>query len=238
MAACAASRSGKRCAASARIASSCSAGTDAPGTSSAAVRRQARLPRATVRANSRAASRRFLPGGTIESSRPASRAACAFMGSASATMRHAARTPTSRGRRCVPPAPGTKPRLTSGKASWASCAPMRAWQAMASSTPPPMALPCSAMATGLEKFSTRAARSPSEIPCGSGGWPSSRRSPPPENVSPPAAMTTHDTRASVCRSSSASHRPRRTVPEIALTGGLWMVSIATPSSTAHVRGGV
>ena len=57
--------------------------------------------------------------------------------------------PTARGRRCVPPAPGTIPRLTSGWPNFAFSAAMMMSQAMASSLPPPSAKPATAAITGF-----------------------------------------------------------------------------------------
>ncbi len=57
--------------------------------------------------------------------------------------------PTSRGRRCVPPQPGMMPRLLSGWPNRARSDPMRMWQAIASSWPPPNATALMAAMTGL-----------------------------------------------------------------------------------------
>ena len=58
-------------------------------------------------------------------------------------------TPTRRGTRCVPPAPGMMPSVTSGRPTTAPGLAMRASQPSASSKPPPRAAPCSAATTGL-----------------------------------------------------------------------------------------
>jgi hypothetical protein len=58
-----------------------------------------------------------------------------------------------RGRRCVPPLPGSRPNLTSGRPNLAFGEARRRWQAMASSRPPPSAYPLMAAITGLVMFS-------------------------------------------------------------------------------------
>ena len=61
----------------------------------------------------------------------------------------AAAIAASRGRRCVPPAPGTMPSFTSGRPSLPSAAAMRKWQPSAISSPPPSAAPLIAATTGF-----------------------------------------------------------------------------------------
>src|SRR3982074_2577172 len=63
--------------------------------------------------------------------------------------------PTKRGRRCVPPAPGMSPNLTSGCPNLASPVANRMVQAIAVSQPPPRAKPFTAAITGLPRFSMR-----------------------------------------------------------------------------------
>ena len=60
----------------------------------------------------------------ISSMRPVSRACFAPIGSPLLIMSSASGTPTRRGRRCVPPAPGSRPSFTSGKPNLASAVPM------------------------------------------------------------------------------------------------------------------
>ncbi len=57
--------------------------------------------------------------------------------------------PMARGRRCVPPAPGSMASLISGSANFALSAAMTMSQASASSQPPPIAKPATAAITGL-----------------------------------------------------------------------------------------
>ena len=61
--------------------------------------------------------------------------------------------PTMRGSRCVPPAPGMMPSVTSGRPTTVPGAATRASQPSASSKPPPSAAPCSAATTGLPQSS-------------------------------------------------------------------------------------
>src|SRR2546427_363516 len=64
-------------------------------------------------------------------------------------MLSAASTPIARGRRCVPPAPGSSPSFTSGSATEAVADATRKWHASASSRPPPTQAPLIAAMTGL-----------------------------------------------------------------------------------------
>ena len=57
--------------------------------------------------------------------------------------------PTSRGRYCVPPAPGIQPRVTSGRPNCAVSDATRRSHASASSRPPPRAYPRIIATTGL-----------------------------------------------------------------------------------------
>jgi hypothetical protein len=69
----------------------------------------------------------------------------------------AAWMPMSRGKRTVPPPPGSRPSLTSGwpSFSFGSSSTKRAWQASAISSPPPNAWPLMAATTGLPAVSRR-----------------------------------------------------------------------------------
>ena len=84
-------------------------------------------------------------------SRPMPCALAGAMSLPSAQICSACCMPTSRGSRTVPPPPGSRPSFTSG---WPSLSlglsmAMRAWQASASSSPPPSAWPLIAATTGL-----------------------------------------------------------------------------------------
>ena len=69
----------------------------------------------------------------------------------------AAWIPSMRVRREMPPAPGSRPRLTSGRPSLTREPPtqIRWWQASAISSPPPSAEPLSAATTGMPRVSRR-----------------------------------------------------------------------------------
>ena len=74
---------------------------------------------ATVRAKAAAASTRSVPAGKMASKSCVS-ASCSDSTGVPVTIICSARSsPTARGRRWVPPAPGSKPSLTSGRAIWA-----------------------------------------------------------------------------------------------------------------------
>ena len=78
---------------------------------------------------------------TTRSIRPAACASRALSGLPVTHISRAFWTPTRRGSRCVPSAPGMIPRLTSGWPMSASGTAMRKWPAMAISRPPPSAVP-------------------------------------------------------------------------------------------------
>src|SRR6266446_3499568 len=63
--------------------------------------------------------------------------------------------PTKRGRRCVPPPPGTSPSVTSGWPNFAVSTAILSVHAIAVSQPPPSAKPLTAAITGLPRFSMR-----------------------------------------------------------------------------------
>ncbi len=63
--------------------------------------------------------------------------------------------PTSRGRRCVPPPPGTSPSFVSGSPRRALSAAITGSQASTSSKPPPSANPCTAAITGFRNDAIR-----------------------------------------------------------------------------------
>jgi hypothetical protein len=90
---------------------------------------------------------------TMASMKPSFTASAAETGSPVTMILSAASPPIRRGRRCVPPAPGTKPRFTSGRPTCAEASATRAWQASASSSPPPSAEPWMAATTGTLQFS-------------------------------------------------------------------------------------
>ena len=72
---------------------------------------------------------------------PAASAFGADTGLPSVDISSAIFAPARRGNRCVPPAPGMIPSITSGWPTFASLVATRKWQACATSSPPPSALP-------------------------------------------------------------------------------------------------
>ena len=133
-----------------------------------------------------------------------------------------------RGRRTVPPAPGINPNVTSGRPILVPAAAMRAWQPMATSKPPPRTVPCRAATHGLVAASIASITSGR---CGSsGGLPNSVTSAPAIKVLPAQAKITPMTPISASVFATASSKPWRTACDVAFTGGLSMVTVATPSS--------
>ena len=119
----------------------------------------------------------------------------------------AAFMPTSRGRRCVPPDPGTTPRMTSGSPSCAVGAAMRQRQASASSRPPPRHAPLIAAMTGTgadSSAATTAGRSGDTI-----GRPNSPASAPAAKISPAPARMIRSTSLSPAMAASAATSPAR-----------------------------
>ena len=163
------------------------------------------------------------------SMKPSFTASSARIGSPVTMIFSAASPPISRGRRCVPPAPGTKPRLTSGSPTWAPAIATRAWQASANSSPPPSALPWMAATIGILLFSI-ASNTSGRL----GGWRgllNSVISAPAENIRPApiSTMARAPSRAERCSPASS---PARTPVRSVLTGGLAMRSTCTSPSKA------
>ena len=129
------------------FAAACSiASASAGGTASSPVRRSALADKVLRRRNRFARrGRRRRPGRRCRATAPRRPSRCGRCAISST----AAATPVSRGRRCVPPAPGTMPSFTSGRPSFASATAMRWWQPSAISSPPPSAAPLIAATTGL-----------------------------------------------------------------------------------------
>ena len=127
-------------------------------------------------------------------------------------------TPTRRGSRCVPPAPGIMPSVTSGSPTTVPGSATRASQPSASSNPPPSAAPCNAATTGL---ATNSMARMTAGNCGSSsGLPNSRRSEPATKVVPWPMMTAARSVASSASIAIDANTPRRTESEPALIGGL------------------
>lgn len=141
--------------------------------------------------------------------------------------------PIARGRRCVPPAPGRIPSLTSGSAICAPGAATRKWQPIASSSPPPIATEWMAATTGLLLDSTALMTACSVGSCVALGVLNSRISAPPEKALPAPVITMALTLASSPAFTMPSTMPRRVEWPRPLTGGLLSVMTATPSWTLY-----
>mmetsp|Transcript_25390 Transcript_25390/g.82075 ORF Transcript_25390/g.82075 Transcript_25390/m.82075 type:complete len:268 (-) Transcript_25390:304-1107(-) len=137
-----------------------------PGTSSGRreMTRDASSPASASRsASATAASSTACPSAPsmISSAKPILAACSAPTGMPPVIILRAASHPITRGKRCVPPAPGSKPRWTSGRPHIALLANSRQWHARASSRPPPKAVPCTAATVGTFTLSRRSMTSPS-----------------------------------------------------------------------------
>ena len=113
---------------------------------------------------------------SIACTNPAANAACAPRGLPKLIISNAFTSPTSLGRRCVPPAPGITPRVTSGRPICAAGAMIRIRQAIAISAPPPRATPLIAAIQGT-KLSSMAFTTSGK--CGSSGARSNSRASAP-----------------------------------------------------------
>ena len=119
---------------------------------------------ALARAKATAPARRSPSTTASTSPRPCARAAP--MGLPERITSSAVSGPVIRGSRWVPPAPGRRPRFTSGSPSLASGDATRKWQPSATSSPPPSALPEMAATRGFGDASSRSQRSGSGTPRG------------------------------------------------------------------------
>ena len=131
---------------------------------------------------------------TTSSTRPMRSAVAALTRSPHRIMRLAQPSPTSHDRRWVPPAQGSRPTPASGKAIWACSSAMRISQAMATSSPPPMAKPLTAAMETPRKSASASNASPkySAIARAVAGSPSAksfRSAPAEKNFSPAPVMT-------------------------------------------------
>ena len=150
-----------------------------------------------------------------------------FTGSPETTIFTAISSGTSRGRRCVPPAPGRMPSFTSGSAINAPVDATRKWQPSASSIPPPIATECTAATTGLADASSSRITVCSVGSVNVFGELNSRMSAPPENARPAPVITIALIAGSALALRSPSDRPRlRSMPS-PFTGGLSIVITAT-----------
>ena len=141
------------------------------------------------------------------STSPASCAAAARRLRPSGIIARAAPMPTRRGRRCVPPDPGTTPRITSGSPSCADLSAMRQRQASASSSPPPRQAPRMAASTGNRDDSMAATT------CGRvgsvGAALNSPASAPAAKMRPAPARMIRSSDPSADNSASAARSPAR-----------------------------
>ena len=185
-------------------------------------RRNGRRSATTRRAKAIAASVKSTTA--ISSTMPSASASAAPTGSPVTIICNAFSGPIRRGRRCVPPAPGSRPSFTSGRPTRAVAAAIRKWQASASSKPPPSAVPCSAATTGFGIASIAAMTAARLGDCG--GLPNSVISAPAKKVRPAQAITTASTPPSSAAWRNPSTSPARTSCFSALTGGLSAVTIA------------
>ena len=179
------------------------------------------------RANAAASARRSPLA--MRSMRPRDSACGAATGLPEVTRSIAAGTPASRGTRCVPPAPGMMPSVTSGRPTRASAVAIRPWAASAISKPPPSAVPWMAATTGLVESSI--AWQMSGVTGGTDGLPCSRRSAPAMKVRPAAASTIACTAGSPAARASASIVAMRMPCDVAFTGGLSISMVAMRSVT-------
>ncbi|MNT03189.1 hypothetical protein D3C72_1377100 [compost metagenome] len=100
----------------ARCSSSCENSGDSGASTARSRSKDAFMPSRTIRcASPRQASSRFCS--TTRSNKPARLGASALTGSPLQIILAAASRPIARGRRCVPPAPGIRPSLISGRAT-------------------------------------------------------------------------------------------------------------------------
>ncbi|MNK81731.1 hypothetical protein D3C87_1014840 [compost metagenome] len=141
-----------------------------------------------------------------------------------------------RGSRCVPPKPGTRPRLISGWPNLALSEAIRIWAAMASSLPPPRQKPLMAAITGFFMFSMRvkttcprAASCSASLP-GAISAISLMSAPAMKAMVPPPVRTRALMVSSASSSSMTSLSSMITLELRALAGGLSTVTMATASS--------
>ncbi len=170
----------------------------------------------------------------ISSTSPAASASLAGIGSPERIIGSAFSMPTRRGRRCVPPAPGIRPSLISGRPSRVPAAATRKWQPIVSSSPPPSGVPCTAAIVGFFTSSSTAITSISDGGCG--GLPNSVMSAPATNVRPAPVRMIASTLASSRAAMTFSRMPLRTPWRSAFTGGLSMVMMATLPSRRMLTG--
>ncbi len=171
---------------------------------------------------------------TISSKSAVPLKASALTGAPETIMLSAASTPMARGRRCVPPAPGSSPSFTSGSATCAPTAATRKWQPSDSSSPPPMHVPLIAAITGFAPDSTTritVCRPGSAVIF---GVLNSLMSAPPENTPLAPVIMIAFTAGSALAASSAATSDVRTARPSPFTGGI--VEGDHGDCAVHLRG--
>ena len=152
----------------------------------------------------------------MASTRPSLSASSALMGLDLSIMSSALGSPTSRGKRWVPPKPGMTPSCSSGSPSCAFGVATRALHAMATSSPPPSARFSMAATVGLGPASTMELRTALKSDMFRTGRPSVRAlswvmSKPPENLPREPVMTMARTPESACAALTLASIPSSTV---------------------------
>ena len=202
-----------------------------------------RVPSASSRARRTATSRR-IAGCTSSSTRPICSAFFARMFLPVRIMSSAAASPTRRGRRCVPPAPGMSPSCTSGSAStvFGLSVAMRYANAIADSSPPPTHAPLIAATIGLPRSRRSIIACPSRDRRSASvavrSATSSSMSAPAMKLSGlPLIITTARTLSSFSSRSMSAPNSSRTARVKVFTGapGTSKVTTATPSCISVVR---
>ena len=192
----------------ARNAANCSAPKPSRRSLRSRMRGRGMLSATARRANATAPdSRSASESPTISLIRPHSSASAAPMGLPLTMISSARCGPVMRGKRCVPPPPGSRPSFTSGRPNWAELMATRKCAHSATSSPPPSAVPWIAATTGLLQFSM--ASWPGTRPGGFGGWENSVMSAPAMNVRP-SQISTMAAASLASAAAMPSMRPWRT----------------------------
>lgn len=133
--------------------------------------------------------------------------------------------------RCMPPEPGIRPSVTSGRPTRADSGATRPWQASAHSSPPPSATPAMAATGGLALSSLQAMTAGRIGSCNWRGVPDSVASAPAEKPLALPVSATARTDGFACAASSSATIFAPSAALRLLTGALSSVMTATPSVT-------
>src|SRR5215469_1531556 len=137
------------------------------------------------------------------------------------------------GSRSRPPAPATRPRLTSGKPNFAASLATIRSHARTNSNPPASAYPSTAAMIGFAGGCWTKPPKPRSATIGESPDRKPLRSMPALNVPPAPVSTSTRTSGLASKSSTAAAMPRATSPLTAfLASGLLIVMTATPSPTS------